>query len=120
MSKIAVTHAGAALCADAIMFLHKTLGLGVSRIQRAVQSGSPLGVLPLFGNVHDERAATLRALLSNKDLAACLRFFELDDDDEFVSVADVAVHEVDESTVSNILDGFDAEVERQHRLADGE
>ena len=120
MSKIAVIHAGAAPSADVVMFLHKTLGLGVSGIQRAAQSGSPLGVLPLFGNDHDERAATLRVLLSDQDLAASLRWFELDDDGEFVSVADAAIHEVDASTVSTILDGFDVEVARQHRWADRE
>lgn len=108
MSKIVVKVDNITNRNDVISCIRRITGLGMSDIQRKIQSGETIGEYVLFYNDHDEVASTLRALISEvKKTGSTVSLYEISENEDFAALPDIADYEVSEEVVNNIIDQYE-------------
>lgn len=115
MTQIAAVLLKSESSAKAVFELHSILGVSISQIHKNLDAGTPFAYFTLFENNHDEVSNTLQALISKSSEIGKIRFFELPDDEPFHESLEDG-EEISPQELINILDAFNAEVERQNRL----
>jgi len=114
MSKIVVKVENVTRLRDLMPAIRKITGLGISEAKQRIESGQPLVEFLLYYNDHDEIALRLRGLMTAlPQHGARLRFFELDEGEEFEALPKASTYEISADDLKNILLRHERELERQ-------
>lgn len=115
MTRIVALLPKTASSAKAAFQIHAISGAPISLIRENPDAGTPFADFRRFENNHGDISNTLQALISKSSEIGKIRFFELPDDELFhASLQDN--EEISYQELINILDAFNAELERQNRL----
>ena len=79
---------------EAARVLHQVLGTSISEVRRAAAAGEPVATIPIWGNDHEDCAASLRAIIATSGVFA----FQL------VAIGRGGVEVVSNETSQDILD----------------
>ena len=95
-----------------VLVLHKITRRSIAEIELDIQQGKPIFLARLFYNDHNNIAIILRQLISSPILLGRLKFYELDDDEDFTDTMNERKSEV----VENILLRHEEEISRQQDM----
>jgi hypothetical protein len=97
-----------------LIAFQKITSLGLGQIKNSISSGVPIVEYDIFGSEHQDNADRLRKLVSlGRDNNITLKFYEMGDHESYESLENSEVFEIADSTLINILDEFENELERQ-------
>lgn len=114
MSVIAIVLDKSSMTAQAVMKLHRVLGVSVQLLKAAWSTAEPILEIEIFEGDYQSHAKVIRAVLSiivEEKLAA--EYFEIPYGEQYAGNTKLDFWRIDMNLVSGILDLADEEIERQ-------
>jgi len=99
---------------QALLRLHKALGVSSQLLKDSWINGRPIVELELFEGHYNQRASTIRLILNIiLEEALCAKYYEIPFGDRYSDILQLETWKIDIEIMVGILDAADIEVKRQ-------